>query len=193
MSANNIRRLDKQYGYITADETATEREVREFTESLLSALEIHKSQLDYIFILARKVWKDRQTLFGTNTRYEYIIIAIAMKTMKDGVRKNDIDSSHEKVSELVKDVFEKNYRKHITSIYVVYDKIQYIFEKDPDTIDFLKKIDELLRSGQVPGYEFICNAEEFYEWIAEDSENMLVDLVFVEKLYFDSMSQEDSD
>ncbi|MCM1986874.1 hypothetical protein [Methanococcoides seepicolus] len=60
-----------------------------FLSATVMLLELQPVDAERLLYIATEIWPDRQTLFGTNTDYQVIILGIALKVCKESNRNSD--------------------------------------------------------------------------------------------------------
>lgn len=112
---NKIDSLLKKYEYFFRDKSDLTKKEIVFAKAISSHISFSQSEVEDLMYVARKVWSERQYLFGSNTSYENIILAIVLKvctSYKEG--SDDIRS-------LTEYMYGDNAKKNMTSIYRCHD------------------------------------------------------------------------
>jgi hypothetical protein len=78
--------------------------------------------------IAELVWKDRQSLFGTNTAYEIVLLGITLYFFEFNARINEVEYSHfsetsayykyyDRVSRFIRETIKGDFKKNMISVY----------------------------------------------------------------------------
>ncbi|MDK2938677.1 MAG: hypothetical protein PWQ51_841 [Methanolobus sp.] len=124
---NKIKYLRKKNKHFFIEPSVLEKYEMEFAKALASDLDFKPDERDELLFRSMQVWPERQSIFGTNTPYENIFLGIALY-VADAFYIDDKNNSPHDISYVVECLYGNQSKKHMTSIYRVYQTAQDIFD-----------------------------------------------------------------